>query len=118
MIQVKVTRNRNGHIDAFTISGHAGAGPAGFDLVCAGVSSVSFGAVNAVEALCGFSLLIDQNSNGGYLSGRLPDGLEAGKRKKAELLLEGMIIALRTIEMSYGKYIKVNDEGGVFHVET
>jgi len=68
--------------------------------------------VNAVEALCGFQLLIDQGKNGGYLNCRFPEGIEQTRREKAGLLLEGMLIALRTIEMSYGKYIKINDQGG------
>lgn len=107
MIQVKVSRDQKGRIDAFTIKGHAESGPAGYDLVCAGVSSVSFGAVNAVEALCGFQLIVNQAENGGYLHCQFPDGIEDKNREKAELLLEGMIIALKTIETSYSKYIKI-----------
>ena len=118
MIQVQVLRGQSKQIEAFTIKGHAESGPAGYDLVCAGVSSVSFGAVNAVEALCGFQLEIDQGKSGGFLHCRIPGGIDGDCRHKAELLLEGMMIALRTIEISYGKYIKINDQGGGSHVET
>ncbi len=48
MIQILVTRNEHGHVSAFEISGHAESGPYGHDLVCAAVSAVSFGSVNAV----------------------------------------------------------------------
>jgi uncharacterized protein len=107
MIQVKVSRDQERRIKAFTIKGHADSGPKGFDLICAGVSSVSFGAVNAVEGLCGFQLIVDQAEDGGYLHCQFPEGIDGSVRQKAELLLEGMIIALKTIETSYSKHIKI-----------
>ena len=50
MIEVTLFENNKG-ITAFEISGHADSGPYGYDLVCAGVSAVSFGSVNATIAI-------------------------------------------------------------------
>ena len=110
MIRVKAERDDQGRIRTVTVKGHAGAGPYGFDLVCAGVSAVSVGTVNAIEALCGFDPLIDIAADGGYLRCGLTDQVsDPGAREKAELLLEGMLVALKTIENTYGEHIKVTD---------
>lgn len=39
----------NGNFKSMEIKGHAGSGPYGHDLVCAGVSAVTFGGLNALE---------------------------------------------------------------------
>lgn len=109
MIKVDVNRNRKGQITRFTLTGHAGSGPHGFDLVCAGVSAVSFGTLNAVEALAGVSFNIRQREGGGFLDCLCPDDLPESRQEKVQLLLEAMLVSLRTIEMSYGQYIKIND---------
>src|SRR5699024_5743340 len=63
---VTVYRKRN-ELTGFELSGHAESGPYGYDLVCAGVSAVSFGAINAVMELCNVDLSITQGRSGGYL---------------------------------------------------
>ncbi|WP_138415548.1 ribosomal-processing cysteine protease Prp [Aquibacillus sediminis] len=109
MIKVSIYRN-NESIDAFELSGHAESGPHGHDLVCAGVSAVSFGAVNAVIKLCEIEPMIDQGGEGGYLRVELPSNLEQAIRDKAELLLEGMLVSLETIERDYGQYISISEK--------
>lgn len=108
MIDVTVARNRE-YLQTVVIEGHAGSGPHGFDLVCAGVSSVSFGAVNAVEALCDVTLVVDQAQDGGYMRIDVPDGLSHEQEQSVQLLLEGMLVSLRTIENSYSEFIQLND---------
>ncbi|HEY4601176.1 MAG TPA: ribosomal-processing cysteine protease Prp [Cerasibacillus sp.] len=107
MINVYVFRKQNA-ITAFELSGHAESGPYGHDLVCAAVSAVSFGAVNAVSELCQIDLDIDQGEEGGYLRVALPSHLEQSTKEKAMLLLEGMVVSLETIERDYGEFIKIH----------
>lgn len=119
MITLKVCRDTAGRIENFTMRGHAGSGPYGFDLVCAGASAVIFGALNAVESLTGVRPNIRQASDGGFLQCLLPgDGGVTDDEKKAQLILEAMLVSMRTIEESYGKYIKIIDKGGADHAET
>jgi len=108
MIQVLVTRNEHGQVSEFEISGHAESGPYGHDLVCAAVSAVSFGAVNAVMELCEFEPHIEQGGEGGYLRVELPEQLSADTYDKAAMLLEGMIVSLKTIELDHGEYMTIN----------
>lgn len=105
MIKVNVFRENN-QIKAFELSGHAESGPYGYDIVCAGVSAVSFGAVNAILQLCEIDLKIEQHE-GGYLYVALPDYIDMEIMKKAQLLLEGMIISLQTIERDYHEFITI-----------
>lgn len=104
IVQVK---EKSGFIDQIVISGHAGSGPAGYDLVCAGVSATSFGSVNAVYRLTDVKLNIEQREDGGYLKISFPKNVEQETMEKAQLLLQGMIVSLQTIEDQYGKYIQV-----------
>lgn len=106
MIKVVISK-QNEHIHAFEISGHANSGPYGFDLVCAAVSAVSFGAVNAVMELCATELIIDQKEDGGYLYIEIPASLSAEKAKNANLILEAMIVSLQTIEREYKQFIQI-----------
>lgn len=106
MVIVKVNK-KNEHIQEITISGHAGSGPAGYDLVCAGVSTVSFGLINAVYQLCNLQLLIEQRDEGGYLHIAFPEHVSKSQMEKAQLLLEGMIISFKSIEDQYSEYIKI-----------
>src|SRR5690625_3738255 len=106
MIKVIVSKNDE-QIHAFEISGHANSGPYGYDLVCAGVSAVSFGAVNAVLELCETELIIDQAGEGGYLYVEVPAELQAEKAKKINLIFEAMIISLQTIEREYKQFIQI-----------
>lgn len=106
MITVKTFR-KEGKITAFEISGHAESGPYGYDLVCAGVSAVSFGTINAVSTLCDVQLHIDQAGDGGYLHVTIPDRNGIKQKDNIQLLLEGMLVSLRTIERDYGEFIKL-----------
>ncbi|WP_041121018.1 ribosomal-processing cysteine protease Prp [Jeotgalibacillus alimentarius] len=106
MIQVIIEQEPNGLIRAFQMEGHADYAEHGKDLVCAGASAVSFGAVNAVLSLTETEPVIDQGDDGGYLRVEFPaDAGEAGSR--TQLIMESMIVSLQTIEQEYGQYIKI-----------
>jgi uncharacterized protein len=107
MIRVTIERKADKKIASFTIKGHANFDQYGSDIVCAGVSSVSFGAINAVEALTNVVPVVEQGGEGGYLRCEIPGNLPNNTEDKVQLLLEGMLVSLRTIEESYRDYIKI-----------
>lgn len=94
-------------IASFTLSGHANFAKKGSDIVCAGVSAVSFGAVNAIMSLTDVEPEIEQGREGGYLRCTIPGNLSLESEEKVQLLLNGMLISLQTIERDYGKYMKI-----------
>lgn len=106
MIQTTIYRTESGHIKSFTLSGHALFANRGDDIVCAGVSAVSFGAINSVIALTGVEPVIEQG-DGGFLRCVIPTNLSTDIQEKVQLLLEGMVVSLQTIERDYGKYVKI-----------
>ena len=107
MIKVTVTRDQSGLIHSFEMKGHADFAEHGKDLVCAGASAVSFGAVNAIIALTSITPIIKQKGDGGYLYVEVPSMEDSEKAANIQLILESMIVSLQTIEQDYGKYIKI-----------
>jgi len=88
------------------MNGHADFADRGKDLVCAGVSAVAFGSLNALMKLTGIEPEIEQ-SEGGFLKCTLPGNLSEKEEEQAQLLLEGMIVSLETIEQDYSQYIQL-----------
>lgn len=110
MITITIFRESNKKVSAFELSGHAESGPVGHDLVCAAVSAVSFGAVNAVIKLCEIEPIIDQGGEGGYLYVELPPSLAVDTLERATCLLEGMVVSLETVARDYGQYITISEK--------
>ncbi|MCR6111488.1 ribosomal-processing cysteine protease Prp [Bacillus sp. A301a_S52] len=108
MIHVTFNRNDDGTIHTFTMKGHAESGPYGYDLVCAGVSAVSFGAVNAIADLCNTKMMVETKDDGGFLRCRVPKGLNHDTFEKVQLLLNGMLVSLKTIEDQYSQFIRID----------
>ncbi|MGG5254906.1 ribosomal-processing cysteine protease Prp [Neobacillus sp. SM06] len=106
MIQITINRTKSGIIHSFTLEGHADFADHGEDIVCAGASAVSFGTVNSVIKLTGVEPDIEMGE-GGFLHCVIPKGLSEEIQEKVQLLLEGMIVSLQTIEQDYGKHIKI-----------
>jgi uncharacterized protein YsxB (DUF464 family) len=108
MIKVTVTKDQSGLIHSFEMKGHANFADYGNDLVCAGASAVSFGAVNAIIALTEITPIIKQKGDGGYLYVEVPPSISnPEKAAHMQLILETMIVSLQTIEQEYDKYIKI-----------
>ncbi|MDW0118095.1 ribosomal-processing cysteine protease Prp [Sporosarcina thermotolerans] len=104
MIKIIIDEKQSGRISSFEMKGHADFAEHGKDLVCAGASAVSFGAVNAVIALTGITPDIEQGSDGGYLKVVFP---ETEKDDEIQLIVRAMIVSLQTIEQDYGQHIKL-----------
>jgi len=107
MIKVTIKRNDQQAIDSFTITGHANFAKKGSDIVCAGVSAVSFGAVNSIISLLSVNPQIEQGADG-FLRCTVPQDLEESTKEKVQLLLESMVVSLETIERDYGNYITIS----------
>jgi uncharacterized protein YsxB (DUF464 family) len=110
VIKLTIIRNDvDGFIEEFTLSGHAEFAEPGKDLVCAAVSGISFGTINAIETLLNIKLTIKMNEKNGFLHCIAPQKQENAVHEKAQLLLEGMVVSLQSIASEYGKYITIYD---------
>jgi uncharacterized protein YsxB (DUF464 family) len=106
MINISIVRSSDKLIESVTVSGHAEYDEPGKDIVCAGVSAVTFGVANAVEELCGIALQVEQGESG-FLRFVTPSSVDESTKEKIQLLMEGMLVSLRTIEVSYSEFIKI-----------
>lgn len=109
MVKVEITRNvSTGGIISYLSEGHADYDGHGKDIVCAGVSTVTFGTVNALEALLGIvpAHTIDE----GFLKIDIPEQMEPKTFEQVQLLLESMVVMLKSIEESYGEFLTVKEK--------
>jgi uncharacterized protein len=109
MIDVTIERlsPKDNQIKAFVIEGHAEYDVPGKDLVCAAVSAITVGTVNSIEALTGLLPITEMEL--GLLDVTIPDQSvsEEDKASQIQLILESMVVMLRTIEETYSDYIKI-----------
>lgn len=105
MIKVAVSRC-NGSIISIEVTGHAFDGEYGNDVVCAGVSSVVIGLLNAIDELASGSCQIDKDSE----TARISIIVTSKSSKITQTILETGIIQLKTIKHSYPKRIKISEE--------
>lgn len=103
MIHVTVNINDEGQVYAFTMSGHAEFDEYGKDIVCAGASAVVFGSANAVINMTDVNPKINMNEDEGLFHFEVDEP----EVEKLQIILESMIISLKTIEEEYGEYITI-----------
>ena len=108
MVKVEFVRS-SGKIVSFRIKGHAmpKEKQLDIDLICSAISAISQTTVIGIEEVLKIraKYVIDD----GFLNLNLEDQtLEDIER--CQVLLETMILGLKSIEITYGKYIKVETE--------
>jgi uncharacterized protein YsxB (DUF464 family) len=106
MINITIYRTESGTIQSFEMSGHALFADRGKDIVCAGASAVSVGAINAVHELTGVTPDLEHRADG-FLRCVIPADLPEDVYEKVQLLLEGMAVSLRSIEEMYGEHLQI-----------
>ena len=98
MISVNVTFIGS-DVKSLTVSGHANYDKYGKDIVCAGVSAVVTGGINALE---------NQVENIEIISKENELGVKViNSNEYIQIVLKTILIQLETIEVSYKKYIKI-----------
>ena len=103
MIKVDILKEVN-DIKQVTVDGHADFAEHGSDIVCAGVSAVVFGLINAIDELdesVEFDISTSEDETG-HLTYR-----SLKSTKYEQLLLQAMLVALKTIEENYSEYITI-----------
>lgn len=105
MIKAHMTYGTGNRITGFELTGHAGYGIEGEDIVCAAVSVLTISTVNSLEQLAKVELDIDERPlEGGYLR----VGLKTDN-DEAQLLLASLRLGLADIAQQYRKYIRFKD---------
>lgn len=102
MIKIRINKTNNKY-SSLEVSGHSNYDEKGKDIVCAGVSAIVTGGLNAMtyENKNKISCVIKD----GYVN---VDVLDIND-DKLQLIMDVIVIQLRTIEENYKKYIKINE---------
>jgi uncharacterized protein YsxB (DUF464 family) len=101
MIKVEIDYNCD-QITSISIIGH-GEGEKGYDLVCAGVSSCFVGAMNALEKIDNYEIIIESGNSSCKSKGKNP--------LHDQIVLETLVVQLYTISKEYPREVKVFKKG-------
>ncbi|MGH4051026.1 MAG: ribosomal-processing cysteine protease Prp [Clostridium sp.] len=108
MVKVKFVR-RSGKIISFKIKGHAlpKEKQLDIDLICCAISTISQTTVIGIEEV--LKIKVKYVIDDGFLNLNLEDQI-LEDIERCQVLLETMILGLKSLEITYGKYIKVEIE--------
>lgn len=101
MVKVEIKRV-NQKIDEILIYGHANYAEHGQDLVCAGVSSIGIGTLNALDQLC--ENMCELSIQEAYIRIKVKQ-----RNHVVDNILSTIYIQLKTMQESYPLYISIQD---------
>lgn len=102
MIRIKVIKE-NGNIVHLSLKGHANSDEKGKDLVCAAISAIITGGMNALENPNSFKLVLEE--------GNAEISLLTSATKNDYQTLNVIFVQLKTVMESNKKYIKIIEKG-------
>lgn len=94
----------------FQVSGHAGYGKSGKDIICASVSALTINTVNAIEQLTENKFKCEQGKSGLIQFKFLSDSVQDEEQKRiGQILLRTLDLGLTGISREYGdEYVQVH----------
>ena len=98
---IKVNINYlNDSVNELIVKGHSNFAPKGSDIVCAGVSAIIVGGINAICSLVN-DFKINYEVEDGYVR------LSSLNNIEVQNILKVLIVQLKSVEDSYSKHIKI-----------
>ena len=94
-------------IAGFEVHGHSGYADEGSDIVCSAVSALTQTAVIGLQELLKLTPALEIEN--GDMVCILPADMEEETNRQANLILETMALGIRSIEKTYGDYIKISE---------
>lgn len=105
MIKVAISRNSDQQVTSFKMTGHAGSGQYGEDIVCAAASVLAITTVNALDEVATVHpSLTSDDANGGYLALTMHD-----RNQAAETILATFTLGMTQIAEKYAQFITISD---------
>ncbi|MCR5830657.1 MAG: ribosomal-processing cysteine protease Prp [Lachnospiraceae bacterium] len=103
MVTATVVKDPSGYV-SFECSGHAGFLKKGKDIVCAAISALTINTANSIMTLT--DTKINVNENDGFLSWTFDGPVD----ESATLLMDSLMIGLRSVEEEYKNYLTLRVE--------
>ena len=106
---IRVTFHKKDHeLVSFDMTGHAGFGEYGEDIVCAGVSALAITTVNSIEKLAGYQPIVDVDEvEGGYLYFEVVRDVTKVQAQTTQILLNSLLLGLEDIQSEYQDFLAV-----------
>ncbi len=105
MINCKIKR-KDGRISSVTIAGHSGYDIIGYDIVCAAVSALSITVLNGLTEYVKTDIKYEIKDDG-FIDFEILDTDDEVKVLQIDAIVETFYLGLKSIELSYSEYIKV-----------
>ena len=102
MIHIKANR-KDGKIVYLSIQGHANSAEEGKDIVCAAISAISVGGINALQNPKNFNLKVEK--------GDVEISVKSEANEHDYQVLETMLVQMKSVEETNSKYIEVVEKG-------
>ena len=112
MTRVTFKWTGDGRIRGFTVTGHAGFAEKGEDLICAGISAVTFTGLNALIEVAGFEPVYAIDAETAQVECFLPEDLPEVQFHIAQVILATVRIGFVGIAAENSEYLQVIDERG------
>ncbi|MET3557799.1 uncharacterized protein YsxB (DUF464 family) [Streptococcus rupicaprae] len=107
MILAQFTRKADGQLQSVQVSGHAGSGPYGYDIVCAAVSTLAINFINSLVELARVEADVQLDElDGGFLRVTLPSHLEEPTSQKVQLLFESFLLGMSNLSDHSSEFVK------------
>ncbi|EHI69477.1 ribosomal-processing cysteine protease Prp [Streptococcus ictaluri] len=104
MIKAIFTRQKDGQLSSVKLTGHAGSGKYGFDIVCASVSTLAINFINSMEVLADCEATVTMNDvEGGYMEITIPPN---DNQEKIQLLFESFLLGMTVLAKDSSEFIK------------
>ena len=105
MIKISVSF-KDEHIVRMTVTGHAQSASKGEDLVCASVSSITTGALNALDILVHDACELKLTKGKDPIIDII---VKEGQNRDVQHILKAVLIQLKTLEENQGKYVHIQE---------
>ncbi|WP_303859597.1 ribosomal-processing cysteine protease Prp [Alkalibaculum bacchi] len=107
MISCKINR-KDGRISSVNIAGHSGYDIIGYDIVCAAVSALSITVLNGLTEYVKADIKYEIKDDG-YIDFEILDTDDKIKALQIDAIVETFYLGLKSIELNYSEYIKVQE---------
>lgn len=107
MTNVKIYRNDDQQIVKYVVEGHSEFAKRGKDIVCAAVSAVAQTAALGLVRIAGIQ--VGYEIGEAYFECVLPEDIGEEARKKADVILETMVLGIKEFDEQYGQYIRISE---------
>ena len=107
MIHAVFERAEDGELRCAEITGHAGSGEYGFDVVCASVSTLAINFINSIEKFAGYEPILELNEEeGGFLRVEIPTDIPSHQREMTQLFFESFFLGMANLSEDSAEFVQ------------